>query len=81
MRLTMIAQMADQHQGLAAEWQGALLVEDHRNGKMYDVGPGDILDVAESVIMIAWRGAEPTGVILPLDAVTISQVSNRKTGD
>lgn len=73
LRLSMIAAMADQYRGLLAQWNGHLLVEDHRTGREYVVGPGDIVDLAESVVIISWRGDSPTGVILPLGDVTISQ--------
>lgn len=73
LRLSMIAQQADQYRGLLALWQGHLLVEDHRTGRKYPVGPGDIVDLAESVVIIGWRGDSPSGVILPLSDVTIYQ--------
>jgi hypothetical protein len=69
----MIATMADQYRGVLSAWQGHLLVEDHRTGREYVVGPGDIVDLGENVVIIGWRGDKPSGVILPLGDVTISQ--------
>lgn len=74
LRLSMIDQLAPVHAALAEGWQGKLLVTDVRDGTKWTVEPGDEVNVGETKVFICWRGPEPTGVLLPLDAVRIEQV-------
>jgi hypothetical protein len=74
LRLSMFDQLAPAHKDLAEGWGGHLRVTDLRDGQAWTVGPDDSVDVGETKVLISWRGSEPTGVLLPLDAVRIEQV-------
>lgn len=71
--LAMTDQLAPSYKSLAEGWQGHLLIIDMRDGTKWLTGPEDVVHVGETKVFIQWEGRDPTGVMIPVDAVRIEQ--------